>query len=400
MEVMHHDYELGRIHYLDNAATVFPKPKEILEGMLRAYQNYGVNPGRSGYDLCLIGGDIVQSTREKLTRFFRGDSPERLCFTYNASDSLNLLILGMVHEGDHVISTCLEHNSVIRPLNCLQKNGTIEVEYVPCGSDCVIDPQEIVKKVRRNTRLVVVNHGSNVVGAIQPVAEIGKICREREIRFVVDTAQTAGVVPIDIEEMYIDALAFTGHKSLLGPTGIGGVYVAKGVVVDHTRFGGTGVKSAYPYHLEEYPYRLEIGTVNILGIAGLGLAQDYLVSRGIENIYQHEMELFSRLQEGIQNISRIQIHGTTSLQNRLPVLSLTVDGLDPSDVGTFLDVDHNVACRTGLQCAPLIHDQMGTSPRGTVRLSVGPSNTVDDVNAALDAIQDIASHTVASIAQA
>jgi len=237
---------------------------------------------------------------------------------------------------------------------------------------------------------VVVNHGSNVVGTIQPLAEIGRICREREIRFVVDTAQTAGVVPIHVQEMNLDALAFTGHKSLLAPTGIGGMYVAEGVEVKHTRFGGTGVRSAHPYHLDEYPYRLEVGTPNVLGILGLHEAQKYIAKRGMDEIYRHEMELFSTLQRGLEEIDGVTLHGTTRLSDRLPVLSLTVDGWDPADVGILLDGDHDIACRTGLQCAPLIHDQMGTAPRGTVRLSVGPMNTADDVEEAIRGVREIA----------
>jgi cysteine desulfurase family protein len=376
--------------YLDNAATVFPKPPEILDGALELFKRFGVNPGRSGYDLCLIGGDLIEETRKELTEFFGGTDPDRLCFAYNASDALNILIQGMANPGDHVISTTVEHNSVIRPLNHLRRDGVITVDYVPTASEGRIDPQDIAKAIRPETKLVVVNHGSNVIGTVQPVAEIGRICRERGIRFVVDTAQTAGVIPIDVKEMNVDALAFTGHKSLLAPTGIGGVYVAEGVEVKHTRAGGTGVRSAYPHHLDEYPYRLEVGTVNVLGVLGLHLAHKYIAKRGMAEIYRHEMELFSTLQQGLDGIEGVTLHGTKQLTDRLPVLSITVEGWDPSDVGTLLDGDHNIACRTGLQCAPLIHDQMGTSPRGTVRLSVGPMNVAADVEAAVDAIRSIA----------
>jgi cysteine desulfurase family protein len=382
-------YTPDKLHYLDNAATVYPKPKEVLKEMANIYGLYGVNPGRSGYDLCLVGGDILDSTRKRLTGFFGGSNPERLCFCYNASDALNILIQGMLREGDHVVTTRVEHNSVIRPLNHLRKSHLITVDYVACGTQGTVDPDDIAAAVRPNTRLVIVNHGSNVIGTIQPIAEIGRICRERDVLFVVDTAQTAGMVPIDIEGMNVDALAFTGHKSLLGPTGIGGLYVRDGVEVQATRYGGTGVRSAYPFHLDEYPYRLEVGTPNVIGIAGLYLAQDYLEERGMAAVYQHEMELFARLEEGLQEIDRLILHGTRSLENRLPVLSLTVPGLDPSDVGSFLDVDHNVACRTGLQCAPLVHDEMGTSPRGTVRLSIGPMNTLEDIDAAIAAMRVI-----------
>jgi len=382
--------DVDNIIYLDNAATVYPKPAEVLDQTLDAYRRYGVNPGRSGYDLCLVGGDLVEWTRKQLTTFFGGTDPKRLCFSYNASDSLNILLQGLLREGDHAITTNTEHNSVIRPLNHLRRDGVITVDYVPFGSDGRVDPEEICKRFKPNTRLVAVNHGSNVIGAVQPVAEIGRRCREREILFVVDVAQTAGVIPIHMEEMCIDGLAFTGHKSLLAPTGIGGHYVREGVTVRQTRYGGTGVKSAYPYHLEEYPFRLEVGTANLLGIAGLYFGQEYIAKRGMAEIYRHEMELFGRLQEGLGAVPGVTLHGTTQLVDRLPVLSLTMDGLDPADIGTMLDVDHNIACRTGLQCAPLIHEQMGTAPRGTARLSVGPMNESEDIDRAIAAIEAIA----------
>lgn len=379
------------IIYLDNAATVYPKPAEVMDQMVELYKLYGVNPGRSGYDLCLVGGDLVEETRAELARFFGGGHPERLCFAYNASDALNILIQGLVEPGCHVISTSVEHNSTIRPLNHLVRDGVIEgVDFLPTDGQGFVDPDDVHRAFRPNTKLVVVNHGSNVIGTIQPVAEIGRIAHEHGARFIVDTAQTAGVVPIHVAEMNIDALAFTGHKSLLGPTGIGGLYVRDGIHVKQTRAGGTGVESAYPYHLEQYPYRLEIGTGNVLGIVGLHLAQDYIAQRGLEAIYAHEMEIFAVLQGALEDMPGVHLHGSRSLDNRLPVLSLTIDGLDPADVGTMLDADYDIACRTGLQCAPLIHDQMGTSPRGTVRLSIGLMNELEHVQAAVRAVREIA----------
>jgi len=379
------------IIYLDNAATVYPKPPEVMDRMVDVYKLYGVNPGRSGFDLCLVGGDLLHSARVALTEFFGGKSPERLCFAYNASDALNILLNGLVGEGDHVVSTVLEHNSVIRPLNHLARDHGVERVFVPCGADGRIDPDEIARNFKSNTRVVVVNHGSNVIGTVQPLAEIGRLCRDRGILFVVDTAQTAGVVPIDVDAMRIDALAFTGHKSLLGPTGIGGLYVRERVEVGITRAGGTGVRSAYPLHLEEYPYRLEVGTPNLLGVVGLLLAQDYIAAWGIDEIYHHEMELFAELQNGLADIDGVTLHGTTSLDDRLPVLSFTVDGVDAADVGTMLDVDHDIATRTGLHCAPLIHEHLGTAPRGTVRMSVGPMNTLEHIEAAVSAVGAITS---------
>jgi cysteine desulfurase family protein len=380
----------SKIIYLDNAATTFPKPKEVLIAALDAYTRFGVNPGRSGYDLCLMAGELVAVTRKELTHLFGGTDPNRLVFTSNATDALNLAIQGILEGGDHVVSTTIEHNSVIRPLNHMARERGVTVEYVAVADDGVVDPAEIRRRLRRNTKLVAVNHGSNVIGTIQPVAEIGRVCRDRGVLFLVDAAQTAGVIPIDVQAMDIDVLAFTGHKSLLAPTGIGGLYVREGVGIRPTRFGGTGVNSVDPYHLEEYPYRLEAGTGNVLGIAGLHFAQAYIAERGMENIYRHEMELFARLQEGLAAIAGVILHGTTRLENRLPVLSLTVEGRDPADVGTMLDVDHNIAVRTGLQCAPLIHRQMGTGERGTVRLSIGPLNKPSDIDAALAAVAEIA----------
>lgn len=385
---------IENVIYLDNAATVFPKPPEVLYGMVDAYQKYGVNPGRSGFDLCMVGGSLIEKTRKRLTEFFGGTVPERLCFNYNASEALNILIQGLTEKGDHVVSTVLEHNSVIRPLNHLAQQGIITHDFVACGDDCRVDPDEIARHFKKNTRLVVVNHGSNVVGAIQPVAEIGKLCRERGITFVVDTAQTAGVVPIDMQAMNIDAIAFTGHKSLLGPGGIGGLYVREGLDVRHTRYGGTGVESAHPLHLDFFPYRLEIGTCNLLGIVGLLLAQDWIDERGMDNIYRHEMEMAAKLQAALLQIEKVTVHGTTSLEHRLPVVSFSVEGQDAMDTGTMLDVDHNIATRTGLHCAPLIHDHMGTSPRGTVRMSVGPMNQPSDIDAAIVAVNEVATNVI------
>lgn len=382
--------ELTNITYLDNAATTYPKPKKILDSMLKFYAEYGVNPGRSGYDLCLVTGEMIDNTRKELTDFFGGTNPDYLTFSYNASDSLNIIIQGLLHEGDHAISTMIEHNSVIRPLNYLQKVLNIEVDFVPVGPDWRVDPDDIARYFRNNTKLVIVNHGSNVIGTIQPIAEIGKLCRERGIYFAVDAAQTAGMIPVNVEEMCIDALAFTGHKSLLGPTGIGGIYTREGIDIRYTRAGGTGVRSAVPLHLDEFPYRLEVGTVNVIGVAGLHYAQEYLAERGIEKIYKHEMEIFARLQEGVADIDGVIVHGTTSLDHRGPVLSFNIEGKDAADIGMLLDVDFNIATRTGLHCAPLIHDQLGTSPRGAVRMSIGPMNKSEDAEAGIEAVAEIA----------
>jgi cysteine desulfurase/selenocysteine lyase len=383
-------FDSSAIVYLDNASTTFPKPKEVLDATLDAYARFGLNPGRSGYDLCPVTGELVAETRRELTRFFGGSDPERLVFAFNATDALNMAIQGIAESGDHVVSTTIEHNSVIRPLNHLAREHRVSVEFVPVGSDGWVDPAEIARRLKRNTKLVVVNHGSNVIGTVQPLEEIGRACRRRGVLFLVDASQTAGVVPIDVETLGIDVLAFTGHKSLLAPTGIGGLVVRDGVSIRPTRFGGTGVDSVNPYQPEEYPNRLEAGTSNLLGIAGLHFAQGYIAKRGMANILRHEMELFATLQQGLGEIEGVRLLGTTSLENRLPVLSFSLAGRDPAEVGTVLGSNYGIATRTGLHCAPLIHRQMGTGECGTVRLSVGPMNAASDVEATIAAVAEIA----------
>ena len=383
-------HEPGQVVYLDNAATVYPKPPRVLDRVMEIYKNYGVNPGRSGYDLCSTGSEIVETTRRQLSDFFGGSDPNRLCFAYNASDALNTLIQGVLEPGDHVVSTVLEHNSVLRPLNHLVRDGGIEADFTPCNAEGYVDPADIEERIKPNTKLVICTHASNVLGTVQPLAEIGAICRERQVLFMTDTSQSAGVIPVHAGRMGLSALAFTGHKSLLAPTGIGGLYVADDVEIRPTRFGGTGIRSAEPFHLADYPWRLEIGTLNTLGVVGLHLAQDYLAEKGIDTIYAHEMKLLARLQDGLSQIRGVQRIGTDSLEERIPVVSVNVQGMDASAVGEWLDADHHIAVRTGLHCSPLTHEAMGSAPRGAVRLSIGPSNTAEDVDIAVNALEQIA----------
>ena len=387
---------MEKLIYLDNTSTVYPKPKEVVDFMCQTYSEKGVNPGRSGYDLCLEAEEIVSETRKLLTSLFNGTDPNRLVFTYNASDSLNIIINGILKQGDHVITSNLEHNSVLRPIYHLHTKGIVEVDYIPFDNEGYIDPNDVRKKIKKNTSLVIINHASNVIGTVQPVGDIGKICRERSVIFAIDAAQTAGVVPIDIEAMNIDVVAFTGHKSLLGPTGIGGIYVRGGVEITQTRAGGTGVRSAYPFHLPEYPYRLEVGTINLMGIMGLNGGQRYIAKRGLNNIHKEEMKLLGLFQQGLSETKHITIYGTKSLQNRVPVLSLNIEGYEASDVGILLDGDYSIAVRTGLHCAPKVHEQLGTAPTGSVRFGIGPMNTEDDILHAIEAVKELAPTRAAS----
>lgn len=381
---------MGKLIYLDSGATSFPKPEEVYTYMDYFYRNYGVNPGRSGYDLCMEAGAVVDNTRKMLTAFFNGTDHNRLCFTYNSTDALNLIIFGMLRPGDHAISTTLEHNSVLRPLYHLSREG-VDVDYVPFDAAGFVDPDEIRKRFRPNTRLVIVNHASNVIGTVQPVREIGRYCREAGIPFAIDASQSAGKVPVDMEEQYLDVVAFTGHKSLLGPTGIGGLYVREGIEIRHTRAGGTGVRSAERAHLEDYPFRLEYGTHNTIGIAGLSAGLKWLSEQGMENVHAHEMKLARLLRDGLAAIPNVVLYCQDDLTDHIAVLAFNVVGMDAGDVGTMLDVDYNIACRTGLHCAPLVHEQLGTARiRGAVRFGIGPFNTEEHIQTAIQAVREIA----------
>jgi cysteine desulfurase / selenocysteine lyase len=381
---------LNKIIYLDNGATSFPKPEEVYAYMDYFYRNFGVNPGRSGYDLCLEAGEVVETTRKMLTQFFNGTEPDRLCFCYNSTDALNLIIFGMLKPGDHAITTTIEHNSVLRPLYHQGLAG-VAVDYVPFDGAGFVDPAEVRKRFRPTTRLVIVNHASNVIGTIQPVREIGRFCREAGIPFAIDASQSAGKVPIDMEEQCLDVVAFTGHKSLLGPTGIGGLYVREGVEIRQTRAGGTGVRSAVRTHLEEYPYRLEYGTPNVVGIAGLNAGLKWLLARGPKAIHEHELNLTRMLRDGLRDIPGVTLYCMDDLADHISVMAFNVDGLEAADVGTMLDVDHNIAVRTGLHCAPLVHEQLGTDKvHGAVRFGIGPFNTEEHIAAAVKAVAEIA----------
>lgn len=379
--------------YLDNGATSFPKPEAVYAFMDDFYRNHGVSPGRSGYDLSIETGNIVENTRKALTDYFNGSDHNRLVFSANSTDGLNLAICGLLEPGDHVITTTLEHNAVLRPLYHMSLYNGVEVDYVPFDQNGFVHPSEIKLKIQENTKLVVVNHGSNVIGTVQPIKAIGKLCRERGITFLVDASQTAGKLPIDIEDMNIDVIAFTGHKSLMGPTGTGGLYVGKDVLIRHSRAGGTGVRSAERHHLEQYPYRLECGTLNIVGIAGLYAGIRWLMDQGIDRIHRKEMALTEQLRDGLNKIDNVICYCAEDLTDHIGVLSFNIQGFEAANVGTILDGDYNIACRTGLQCAPLVHQQIGTDLlQGTVRLGLGPFNTEAQVDYAIKAISEIAEY--------
>ena len=382
---------MSEMIYLDNAATSYPKPDRVYEFMNEFYRSHGVNPGRSGFDAALEAEQMVLGTRKMLTEFFNGTDPYRLTFSYNASDSLNMVIQGVLDKGDHVVTTNLEHNSVLRPLYHLKHEGAIDVTYVPFDGAGYVDPDDIGRAIGRKTKLVIVNHASNVIGTVQPIAEMGRVCRQAGVCFAVDASQTAGAWPIDVDEMCVDILVFTGHKCLLGPTGIGGSYTREDAPVRCTRFGGTGVRSAHPFHLDEFPYRMECGTLNIVGVAGLRAGLEHILDEGVDNIHRREMNLWERMRDGLGGIDGVILYCADSPGDRIAVLSFNVEGWEAADIGTMLDVDYNIACRTGLQCAPLVHRQIGTEEiHGTVRVGIGPFNTAEHIDVLIGAVGEIA----------
>jgi len=378
--------------YLDNAATSYPKPPDVYESMDLVYRTAGVNPGRSGFDLCRVAGNVIDETRELLTTLFGGTDPDRLVFSHNATDALNLALFGLIGRGDHVVTTQLEHNSVIRPLWTLQEDEGVDVDWIPFGKGGSVDPEAIIERLRSETKAVVMNHASNVLGTVQDVGAVGKVCRERGIHLVVDVSQTAGKIPVRMDDLGADVVCFTGHKSLMGPMGTGGMYVRDGVEIGKTRAGGTGVRSAERRHLDEYPYRLEFGTHNLVGIAGLSAGVQWVNRIGAEAIHAHEMALWQELRDGLDTIDGVTVYGHGSgSEDRIAVLSFNVVGFEAADVGTMLDVDSGIACRTGLHCAPLVHEALGTDKlHGSVRLSLGPYNTPEQIEQTIEAVREIA----------
>lgn len=377
--------------HLDNAATSFPKPPGVAAAMSAHLAERAVNPGRSGTDLAREAAQVIDDLRRRLDRFFNNPArdPDRCVFTANATDALNLAVGGLCRPGDHVVSTVTEHNSVLRPLHALAARDGLRLDLVPCDGDGRVDPGEFASRLRPDTRLAVVCHASNVCGTIQPVAELAAACRVHRVPLLLDAAQSAGTISVDMAALGVDLLAFTGHKGLLGPTGTGGLLVGPGIELRSTRWGGTGVRSAELDHPQQWPLRLEAGTLNGVGLAGLAAGLDWLQERGLRAVGEHERALADRLLAGVRDLPRVRVlgHGGRRPEalgsGRTAVVSLTIDGLDPEAAGQFLDVDWGVGVRSGLHCAPLLHQALGSAPAGAVRFSCGPFNTTADIDRAL-----------------
>lgn len=376
--------------YLDNAATSFPKPESVYQALDQFGRQSLANPGRAGHKMALASERLLDDTRHLLNQFLRGEGPERFIFTLNCTDALNMAFKGVLSNGDHVITTDLEHNSVSRPLRAMELAGRITLTRIRATSIGLVEPDEVRRAITTKTRLIALTHASNVIGTIQPITEVGKIAREHNLMFLVDAAQTAGVVPIDIREANIDLLAFPGHKCLLGPTGTGALYAGSRAVIRAWREGGTGGDSSSETQPREYPYFLEGGTPNVLGVAGLAAGVTYVRERGIDNIRKHETELVERLRGRLGESSGYEVFGTANPAQRVGTLSFRSDVLPAMEIGAILDQSFEIAVRPGLHCAPYIHRSLGTFPDGAVRVSPGPFSTKDDIDCLTRALAEIA----------
>lgn len=373
--------------YLDNAATSFPKPKESIQYLNNFIQNIGGNPGRSGHTPSVDAARIIFEAREKLTGFINGEDSERLIFTQNGTESLNLAILGLLKEKNHVIATSLEHNSVMRPITFLQKEKHIDISIIQCSPDGKIDIQKIKKSIRKNTKAVVVNHGSNVIGIVQPIKEIKEIIGN--IPIIVDACQTIGSVPIDIQRDNIDILCFSCHKSLYSIQGLGAIYLRNSIELAPLKFGGTGSKSESIEHPEFMPDKYECGTPNTPAIASLLGGLTFIKKTDYNNIIKKKESLVKMLLNGISEIDDIIVYGNHTNENNIPVISINIKDKLPSEIGYELN-KKEIYVRVGLHCSPAAHQTIGTLPGGTIRIAPGYFTTEDDINTFIEVLKDIA----------
>jgi len=378
--------------YLDNAATSWPKPPGVAQSMSHYLDEVGANPGRSGHRLSIEAARIVYAVREAIANLFSAPDPLRVIFGLNITDGINLALHGLLKSGDHVITSGMEHNAVMRPLNDLLQHGVV-FHQVVCEPDGMLDPQKVENAVQPNTRLIVLNQASNVCGTLLPIQEIGQIARRKNLLYLVDTAQSAGVVPIDMETDCIDLLTFTGHKSLYGPMGTGGLIIGgriNPVELHPTRQGGTGSRSEREEQPDFFPDRFECGTPNAVGLAGLLTALEWLQTQGIDKIRAHEKILCTLLLEGLTSIPKLVVYGPQNAEKQTATIGFNIQGMEPSTVGLRLDDGYNILCRVGLHCAPSAHRTLGTFPDGCVRFGLGAFNTQEDIYQAVEAVRTLA----------
>ncbi len=378
--------------YFDNTATSFPKPPCVLEAMAKFMNEIGANPGRSGHRLAIESGRIVYSAREAVAELFHITDPLRIVFTANVTEALNLALHGLLKSGDHVITSSLEHNSMMRPLRCLEQQG-IELTVVQCSPQGRLDPLNIESAIRPNTVMVALNHASNVIGTILPIAAVGQIARKHDLLLLVDAAQTAGVLSIDMERDGIDLLGFTGHKSLYGPMGTGGLIIGERVDIEKfepIKCGGTGSRSEQEQQPEFLPDKFESGTPNALGLAGLNASVRWLLEQGLDQIRSHEIRLTKKLLDGLSSIAGVTIYGEQDPEKQIATVSFNILGKQPSEIGLRLDEEFGILCRVGLHCSPASHKTIGTFPTGTVRFGLGFFNTEEEVDVAIAAVRKLA----------
>ena len=379
--------------YFDNAATSWPKPPCVAEAMNHFLKDIGANPGRSGHRLSVEAGRIVYNTREAIAELFNAPDPLRIIFGYNVTDALNMALHGLLRSGDHVITSSMEHNSMMRPLRALEQKG-VEVSVVQNSHEGFLNSADIVAAIRSNTVMIALNHASNIVGTLLPVAEAGRIAHQHNLLLLVDAAQTAGAYPIDVQHDLIDLLCFTGHKSLYGPMGTGGLILGERVELDHfnpIKSGGTGSQSEHETQPNFLPDMCESGTPNAVGLAGLGASVRWIIEKGVDNICLHEDALTKYLIDGLSNIPGVKVYGGLNEQKQMSTVSFNIHGMQPSEVGLRLDEEFEILCRVGLHCTPASHKTIGTFPNGTIRFGLGFFNTMEDVETGITAVKKLAS---------
>ncbi len=374
--------------YMDNAATTWPKPPGVIRAVTNCMEKYGANPGRSGHKMAIEAGQILLYTREMLCELLNLQDPFQIVFTSNATDSLNLAIQGSVSSEDHVILTSMEHNAVVRPLKEMEKQG-LKLTIVPCAPDGNIDPDDISKAIQPDTRLIITTHASNVTGTILPIEAIGKIARSHSVPYLVDAAQTAGVIPIDLSKLPVDMMAFPGHKGLLGPQGTGGLYIHPNINLRTIRQGGTGSQSESLYQPDMLPDKFESGTLNTPGIAGLGAGIKRIIKEGQSKMLSHERRLGKLFLEALSHIKGIKIYGPCDVSKQTGIVSVNLKNKDSSEIANLLDERYDIAVRGGLHCAPLAHETIGTLHQGIVRFSYGAFNRLDEVKTCIKALEEI-----------
>lgn len=374
--------------YFDNAATTLQKPPSVIEAVTHALTTFG-NPGRGVHEPSLLASRAVYEARSAVAQLFRAENPSRIAFTANATESLNIAIKGILRPGDHVITTALEHNSVLRPLYEQERLG-VELTILPADHRGRICNEAFETSIRENTRAIICTHGSNLTGNLLDIHRIGAIAKAHQLLFVVDASQTAGVFPIDVQKMNIDILCFTGHKGLLGPQGTGGLYVRDGVLVKPLLTGGSGVQSHSKTHPVKMPTLLEAGTLNAHGLAGLNAGVRYLLETGIDIIREKELALMWAFYHGVREIPGITLYGDFTQRNRCPIVCLNVRDYDSAQVSDVLFTRYGIATRPGAHCAPLMHDALGTGNRGAVRFSFSHYNTMEEINMAISTLREIA----------